>query len=314
MKWIETVPNFSEGRRKEIVEEILAQARKHTQIWILDYSMDFDHNRSVISMAGEPESILKALFDMTQKATELIDLRTHQGEHPRMGATDVIPLIPLKNMTYEECDEYAKRLGKRIAEELKIPVYFYEKSATNEERKDLSNIRQGQFEGFSVKIQKPEWAPDCGIRQIHPSAGVTAIGVREFLIAFNVNLKTQNIEIANKIAKTIRNISGGFKYVKALGMELKEKQMVQVSINMTNYKKSSLYRVYEVVKLEAQRYGVAVGSTEIVGLTPLQALIDTTAFYLQLEDLSPDNILEYKMLEILLRDNEPEKSVGKEET
>jgi glutamate formiminotransferase len=303
MKWIESVPNFSEGRRKEILDEIIKQAKGYEQVWVLDHSMDYDHNRSVVTLVGEPESVIKALFDMTKKAMELIDLRNHHGEHPRMGATDVIPLVPIKNMTTDECDHYAKQLGNRIADELKIPVYFYEKSATKENRKDLSNIRQGQFEGFSVKIQQPEWEPDFGARQIHPSAGVVAVGVREFLIAFNVNLKTQNIEIANKIAKAIRNISGGFKYVKALGMELHDKQMVQVSINMTNYKKSTLFRVYELVKLEAERYGVSIASSEIVGLTPLQALIDTASFYLRLEDLSPENVLEMKMLEILLRNN-----------
>ncbi|HPM20761.1 MAG: glutamate formimidoyltransferase [Thermotogota bacterium] len=308
MKWIETVPNFSEGRRKEVVDAIIAQAKPYDRVWILDHSMDYDHNRSVVTLVGEPESILKALFDMTKKASELIDLRVHRGEHPRMGAADVIPLIPLRNVTTEECVEHAAALGKRIAEELKIPVYLYEKSATREERKDLSNIRQGQFEGFAVKIQKPEWAPDFGERQIHPSAGVSALGVREFLIAFNVNLKTQNLDIANKIAKAIRNISGGFHFVKALGMELKEKQMVQVSINMTNYKKSTLFRVFETVKLEAERYGVAIDSSEIVGLTPLQALIDVASFYLRLDGLTPENVLEMKMLEIMMKTGNGQKT------
>ncbi len=308
MKWIETVPNFSEGRRKEVVDAIIAQAKPYEHVWILDYSMDYDHNRSVVTVVGEPESVLKALFDMTKTASELIDLRVHRGEHPRMGATDVIPLIPLRNVTAEECVEHTAGLGKRIAEELKIPVFLYEKSATREDRKDLSNIRQGQFEGFAVKIQKPEWGPDFGKREIHPSAGVVALGVREFLIAFNINLKTQNLDVANKIAKAIRNISGGFRYVKALGMELREKQMVQVSINMTNYKKSALYRVYELVKLEAERYGVAIDSSEIVGLTPMQALIDVAAFYLRLDGLTPDNVLEMKMLEIMMKNGNGQKA------
>jgi len=308
MKWIETVPNFSEGRRKEVVDAIVAQAKAYDHVWILDESLDYDHNRSVVTMVGEPESVLKALFDMTKKASELIDLRVHRGEHPRMGATDVIPLIPLRNVTVEECVAHAATLGKRIAEELEIPVYLYEKSATRDERKDLSNIRQGQFEGFAAKIQKPEWCPDFGRREIHPSAGACAVGVREFLIAFNINLRTQDLEIANKIAKAIRNISGGFRYVKALGMELKEKQMVQVSINMTNYKRSTLFRVYEMVKLEAERYAVAIDSSEIVGLTPLQALIDVASFYLRLDGLTPENVLEMKMLEILMKDADGQKT------
>ncbi|HPE67899.1 MAG TPA: glutamate formimidoyltransferase [Thermotogota bacterium] len=299
MKWVESVPNFSEGRRKEVVEAIVQMAREVEKVWVLDWSMDHDHNRSVVTLVGEPGQVVEALFRMVRKAMELIDLRNHSGEHPRMGATDVIPLIPLRNIDYAECDQYAKQLGERIASELSIPVYFYEKSASSVDRMDLSKIRKGEFEGFSAKIVKPGWKPDFGPSAVHPSAGVVAVGVREFLIAFNINLGTQNVEIANKISRVIRNRSGGFRYVKAMGIALKEKGIVQVSINMTNFKKSSLHHVFEMVQLEAQRYGVPVVGSEIVGLTPLQALANTTEYFLRLDDFDTSRVIEYKLLDIL---------------
>ena len=308
MKLIESVPNFSEGRKENVVKEIIAEAEKYKGVWILDWSMDPDHNRSVVTLVGNPEPLLEALFDMVKKASEVIDMREHKGEHPRMGATDVVPLVPIMGTTMKECVEYSKKLGKRIGDELKIPVYLYERSATKPERENLSNIRKGEFEGFFEKIKKPEWKPDFGPSQVHPTAGVTAVGAREFLIAFNVNLGTDNIDIANKIAKAVRHISGGFRYVKAIGVELKDKGMVQVSMNLTNYKKSPMFRVFEVIKREAERYGVPVVSSEIIGLIPLLALVESAAFYLQLEDFDVSKIIENNILEIFAKELEKSES------
>lgn len=299
MKIVESAPNFSEGRREEVVREIIAQAEGVKDVWILDWSMDTDHNRSVVTLVGAPEPLLEVLFRMTKKAAELIDMRNHKGEHPRMGATDVIPLVPVMNVTMEECVELSKQLGKRIGEELNIPVFLYERSATAPHRENLADIRKGEFEGFFEKIKDPRWKPDFGPEQVHPTAGVTAVGAREYLIAFNVNLGTTRIEVAEKIAKAVRHISGGYRYVKAIAVDLKEKGMVQVSMNMTNYKKSPLFRVFETIKREAERYGVPVVSTEIIGMVPLQAMLDVAQFYLQLDDFDSNRIIENKILEIL---------------
>jgi glutamate formiminotransferase len=299
VKIVESAPNFSEGRREEIVRQIMAQAEGVQDVWILDWSMDADHNRSVVTLVGSPEPLLEVLFRMTKKAMELIDMRTHKGEHPRMGATDVIPLVPVMNITMEECVELSKRLGERIGQELNIPVFLYERSATAPHRENLADIRKGEFEGFFEKIKDPRWKPDFGPEEVHPTAGVTAVGAREYLIAFNVNLGTTRIEIAEKIAKAVRHISGGYKYVKAIAVDLKEKGMVQVSMNMTNYKKSPLFRVFETIKREAERYGVPVVGTEIVGMVPMQAMLEVAQFYLQLDDFDMNRIIESKILEIL---------------
>lgn len=306
MKIVESAPNFSEGRREEIVREILAQVEGTKEVWILDWSMDADHNRSVVTLVGAPEPLIEVLFKMTKKAMELIDMRTHKGEHPRMGATDVIPLVPVMNITMEECVELSKRLGKRIGEDLGIPVFLYEKSATAPHRENLSEIRKGEFEGFFEKIKDPLWKPDFGPDQVHPTAGVTAVGAREYLIAFNVNLGTNRIEIAEKIAKAVRHISGGYRYVKAIAVDLKEKGIVQVSMNMTNYKKSPLFRVFETIKREAERYGVPVVGTEIIGMVPMQAMLEVAQFYLQLDDFNVNRIIETKILEILAKKLEGE--------
>lgn len=304
MRLIESVPNFSEGKRSEVIEEIVNEARKIDGVWILDYSSDPNHNRSVVTLTGVPEAIEEALFDMTKKARDLIDLKNHSGEHPRMGSADVIPLIPVMNTTKDECIELSRRLGRRIGEELSIPVYLYEDSATSPERVSLSNIRKGEFENFNSKITQEAWKPDFGPSSVHPSAGVVAVGCREYLIAFNVNLGTDNIEIANKIAKAIRHISGGFRYVKALGFRLEDRGIVQVSMNMTNYRKTPLFRVYEVIKSEAERYGVSIVGSEIVGLTPLQALVDVAEHYLKLEKFDSSSILEKRVLDFISREGE----------
>jgi glutamate formiminotransferase len=258
----------------------------------------------VVTLTGIPEAIEEALFNMTKKARDLIDLKNHSGEHPRMGATDVIPLVPVMNTTKDECIELSKRLGRRIGDELSIPVYLYEDSATSPERVSLSNIRKGEFENFPSKIIQEAWKPDFGPSSVHPSAGVVAVGCREYLIAFNVNLGTDNIEIANKIAKAVRHISGGFRYVKALGFRLEDRRIVQVSMNMTNYRKTPLFRVYEVIKFEAERYGVPIVGSEIVGLTPLQALVDVAEHYLKLEKFDSSSILEKRVLDFISREGE----------
>jgi len=302
VKIIESAPNFSEGRREEVVREIVAQAENVKGVWILDWSMDSDHNRSVVTLVGSPEPLLNVLFNMTKKAAELIDLRNHKGEHPRMGAADVIPLVPVMGSEMSECIELSKDLAKRIGEELKIPVFLYEKSATAPHRENLSEIRKGEFEGFFEKIKDPMWKPDFGPDQVHPTAGVTAVGAREYLIAFNVNLGTDKVEIAERIAKAVRHISGGYRYVKAIAVELKDKNLVQVSMNMTNYKKSPLFRVFETIKREAQRYGVSVIGTEIIGMVPMQAMLEVAQYYLQLDDFGINRIIENRVMDILAKE------------
>ncbi len=296
-KLIESVPNFSEGRREEVVREIVKMAEETDNVWVFDWSMDKDHNRSVITIVGDPDSVSEAIFKMSKKAVELIDLRHHTGEHPRMGAVDVIPFIPIKGSTMEECVEISKKVGKRIGEELKVPVYLYEKSATTPLRENLADIRKGEFEGFFEKIKLPEWAPDFGPDEVHPTAGVVAVGAREYLIAFNVNLGTKDLKIAENIAKAVRNSSGGYKFVKAIGVDLKEKGIVQVSMNMTNYKKSPLHRVFETIRIEAERYGVPIVGSEIIGMIPMDAIIQTYKFYLRIDDLSSDKVIENKLLD-----------------
>ncbi|ABX30985.1 glutamate formiminotransferase [Petrotoga mobilis SJ95] len=294
-KIVECVPNFSEGRDKEKLERIVDEIRKQEGIKLLDYSMDRDHNRSVVTFVGEPDQVIEAAFNACKKAAELIDLRTHKGEHPRMGATDVIPFIPIKNISMQECVEYSKKLAKRIGEELNIPVILYEKSASRPEREDLAVIRKGEFEGMFEKLKQEAFKPDFGPDKPHESAGVTAVGARMPLIAFNVNLNTNNIDIAKKIAQAVRGKSGGFKYCKALGFELKERNIVQVSMNMVDYTKTPLYRVFQVIENEANRYGVNVVGSEIVGLVPLNALVDTADYFLKLEDFSYDKVLENRI-------------------
>lgn len=294
---VECVPNFSEGRRPEVVEQIVSSIKSVTGVTLLDQEMNADHNRAVISFVGEPEAVLEAAFRATKTAAELIDLTKHQGEHPRIGATDVIPFVPISGVTQAECIELAKRLGKRIADELGIPVYLYELAATRPDRQDLANIRQGEFEGLREAIRTdPDRAPDFGRPELHPTAGATVVGVRAPLIAYNINLSTPDVKIAEKIAKAIRFRSGGFRYVKALGFELKEKNCAQVSINMTDYTKTPLYRVFETVKREAQRYGVNVVESEIVGLVPQAALVDCARFYLQLNEFKKEQILENRLV------------------
>ena len=282
-KIVECVPNISEGRNSEIIEKVIDQVRAVAGVTLLDYSSDASHNRTVITFLGNPEGVAEAAVGVAKKAAELIDLNKHQGEHPRMGAVDVIPFIPIKEMTSEDCVELSKQVAKRVWEEAKIPVFLYEDSASAPHRVNLASIRKGQFEGMAEKVKQPEWEPDFGGRTINPTAGVVAVGARMPLVAFNINLSTSDVEIASKIAKILRRSSGGFDCVKALGVMLEERNVAQVSINMTNFHKTPLYRVLELTKAEAARWGVHVIGTEIIGLTPMQALIDSAEYYLQIE-------------------------------
>jgi glutamate formiminotransferase len=250
----------------------------------MDVQSDPTHNRSVFTLVGSPEGIEEVSFQLCKKAAELIDMRKHEGAHPRMGATDVIPFVPTIGMTVEECIELSKRVAKRIWEELQIPSFLYEDSATTPERKNLATVRKGQFEGMPEKLLLPEWKPDYGERKIHPTAGITAIGARMPLVAFNVNLGTSDVQIAKKIAKVVRASSGGFKYCKAIGLLLEDRNIAQVSMNMVNYEGTPLYRVFEVIRAEAQRWGVPIIGSEVVGLTPAKALVDCAEYYLKIEN------------------------------
>lgn len=296
-KIVECVPNISEARRPEVVEAVVDEVRGTPGVTLLDYSSDMSHNRTVITFFGSPEGAAEAAVRLAKKAAELIDLRKHEGEHPRMGAVDVIPFIPIKEMTTEETVELSKQVAERVWKEAGIPVFLYEESASAPHRQNLAAIRKGQFEGMAEKVLQPEWEPDFGGRTIHPSAGVVAVGCRPFLVAFNINLSTSDVSIASKIAKILRRSSGGFDCVKAMGVLLEGRNVAQVSINMTNFHKTPLYRVVELTKAEAARWGVHVIGTEIVGLTPMQALCDSAEYYLQIENFDfSRQVLENHML------------------
>ncbi len=292
---IECVPNFSEGRDLVKLEKILDVFRGKRDVKLLDYSSDEDHNRTVVTLVGEPEAVKSVMIEAIGKAVELIDLNKHEGQHPRMGAVDVVPFIPIRNVTVEEADKLAKEVAAEASRLYGLPFFLYEKSASAPHRENLANIRKGQFEGMAEKMKDEMWKPDFGPETIHPTAGVTAIGARMPLVAYNVNLATNNLDIASAIAKNVRHINGGFRYVKALGIELEDRGIVQVSMNLTDYTKSSIYRVFETIKMEAQRYGVAVVGSEIVGLVPLQAIVDTADYYLRLENFNFDQVLETRL-------------------
>ncbi len=296
-KIIESVPNISEAKREDVLQRILNAIQDVPNTRVLDVKPDFDHNRTVISLAGSPEGLKEQLLKLYEVCHREIDLRQHYGEHPRAGAVDVTPFIPIKNVTMDECVLVAKELGREVAQRFGIPVYFYEFAASDEARKDLANIRKGEFEGFPAKILKAEWKPDVGPLEVHPSFGVTVIGARMPLIAFNVNLGTSDIQIANKIAKAVRHSSGGLRFVKAMGVMLQDRNTAQVSMNLTDYKKTPVYRAVEMVRREAARYGVNVIGTELIGLIPAEALYETADYYLQMENFNPSQILENKLME-----------------
>ncbi|MCL1847633.1 MAG: glutamate formimidoyltransferase [Coriobacteriia bacterium] len=283
-KIVECIPNFSEGTDEAILQALVEAATGVPGVMLLDWSADKSHNRSVFTLAGSPNAVAEAAFCLCKVASERIDLRNHTGEHPRMGATDVIPFVPLREMEVEDCVALSEELAERIWSELSIPVFLYESSARSPQRRNLAAIRKGQFEGMPQKLKQPEWAPDFGDPAPHPSAGVTAVGARMPLIAFNINLDTNRLDIANAIAKSIRGSSGGYSHCKAIGVMLEERGIAQVSMNMVDFEQTPLYRVFEAVRFEAARWGVRILGSEVIGLTPVKALADCAAYYLQLED------------------------------
>lgn len=294
---LESVPNFSEGRRSEVVDAISAAARSVPGVRILDLHSDVDHNRSVLTLAGEAALLGEAVFRAIARATELIDLRAHSGEHPRVGATDVVPFIPLGSSTMKDAIAAAVALAERVGRELDIPVYLYEEAARDPSRQNLENIRRKGFEELRDAIATDESRiPDFGPRRVHPSAGAVVIGARGPLIAYNIYLNTADLAVARTIARTVRYSSGGLRYVKALGLEIAERGQVQVSMNLTNYRKSALHTVFNLVQSEAAAHGIGVTDSEIVGLVPLGALVDAARHYLRLHNFDAEQILETKLM------------------
>ena len=295
-KIVECIPNFSEGRDTEIIDQIVSAITAVPGAVLLGRESDADHNRSVVTFVAPPDRVVDAAIAGAKKASELIDLNRHSGEHPRMGATDVIPFVPISGVSMDECVQLARECGERMWRELSIPVYLYEKAARTPARENLAAIRKGQFEGIRDEIATNEARrPDFGEPRVHPSAGITAVGARPPLIAYNVNLGTSDVEVANRIARAVRHQTGGLRYVKALGFELKDRGIVQVSMNMVNYEGTPLFRAFEMIRREAERYGVPVVGSEIVGLVPQAALNAAADFYLQLENFSSEQILEQKL-------------------
>ena len=295
MAIIECVPNISEGRRTDVVAHVIEAVRRVPGVHLLDYSSDASHNRSVITMAGDAAPLQAAVLAIFETALKDIDLRVHRGEHPRLGAVDVVPFVPIEGVTMEGCVALAKDTARSVAERFGVPVYLYEEASSNPLRKNLEDIRRGEFEGLAAKMAADGWAPDYGPRTPHPAAGASVIGARMPLIAYNINLATDRLDVAKKIAAAIRFSSGGFRYVKAMGVTLADRGIVQVSINLTNYEKTPMLRVFEAVKREAERYGVSVLESEIVGLVPLTALVGAATSALQLTQFTRDQVLETRL-------------------
>jgi len=296
---IECVPNFSEGRRPKVIEAIVEPFRKKRGCFLLDFRADKDHNRLVVSLAGEASPVQQALLEAAQIAINAIDLEQHQGEHPRIGAVDVIPFVPLRNTTMEACVALAHRFGRRFYRVTGVPVYFYEEAALRPERKKIEAIRKGQYEVLKQEVVNPERHPDVGKPELHLSAGATIIGARKFLIAFNVNLETQELAVARAIAGVVRSSGGGLGYVKSIGLALKEQNCVQVSVNLVDYEKNALYRVLELIRMEAKQWGVGVRETEIYGMVPAAAILDSMSYYLQAPGFDLRQVLELRLLEML---------------
>jgi glutamate formiminotransferase len=292
---IECIPNVSEGRRPEIVEAMAAAIRAVPGVRLLDHSSDSSHNRSVFTLAGDADGIEQAVLALFERAVVDVDLRRHRGEHPRLGAVDVVPFVPIEGVTMADCVALAKRVGAEVAARFQIPVYLYEEASTNPARKNLEDIRRGEFEGLAAKMAAAGWMPDFGPSAPHPSAGAAVIGARMPLIAYNINLATDRLDVAKKIAAAIRHSSGGYRFVKAMGIALEDRGIVQVSMNLTNFEKTPMFRVFETVKREAARYGVAILESEIVGLVPSAALTATAEFYLQIEGFTSGQVLENKL-------------------
>jgi glutamate formiminotransferase len=296
MKLLECVPNISEGRDQEKIASLAEEVKKHKGVKLLDFSSDKDHHRSVFTFIGDPESIKDAVFSLAMKAVDLIDMREHKGGHPRLGAVDVVPFVPIQGMEMEEAVQIAREFGKGLGRR-GIPVFFYEEAATHPERKDLPSIRKGEYEGLQVKLMDPRWKPDEGPDHFNPKSGATVVGARFPLVAYNVNLKTNDLSLAKEIAKRIRFKDGGFPHVRAMGVDLKEKGIVQVSMNLTNYRVTSIPKVYEFIKEEALKKGIEIEGSEIVGLIPLGALEGIAQYYLQCPPFSVRQVIEQRILE-----------------
>ena len=302
---IECVPNFSEGRRQDVIDEIVNCFKGKRGVYLLDHRADEDHNRLVISLVGAPAPIQEALLEAAKVALKHIDMNAHQGGHPRIGAVDVVPFTPIKGITMEECIELAHSFGERYYKETGIPVYFYEDAALRPERKRLEVIRKGQYEVLKDEAKtNPDRRPDIGEASLHPTAGATVIGARKFLVAFNVNLDTPDVNIAKKIAAAVRASSGGFCHVKGIGLALEERGITQVSMNLVDYEKNSLYRVLETIRMEAKRWGVGVVETEVYGMIPVNAILESAAYYLQIAGFDPEQVLELRLLELMGKDAE----------
>ena len=295
MAVIECIPNVSEGRRTEVIAAMADAVRAVPGVRLLDLQSDTSHNRSVLTLAGDAAGVEGAVLALVERAAADVDLRTHRGEHPRLGAVDVVPFVPIEGVTMAECVALAKKVGAAIADRFAIPVFLYEEASTNPVRRSLEDIRRGEFEGLAAKMATPDWKPDFGPASPHASAGATVVGARMPLIAYNINLATDRLDVAKKIAAAIRHSSGGFRFVKAAGFKLEDRGIVQVSMNLTNYEKTPIFRVFDAVKREAERYGVAVLESEIVGLAPAAALHAAAEHYLQIEGFKPEQVLENKL-------------------
>jgi len=294
---IECVPNFSEGRRGDVIDAIVEPFRRKKGCVLLDHRADQDHNRLVVSLVGQPDPIQEALIEAARIAVLEIDLEKHQGGHPRIGAVDVIPFIPVRNISMAECVEIARHFGRRFHQQTGVPVYYYEEAAERPDRRRLEVIRRGQFEALKTESANPERHPDVGGPEIHPSAGATVIGARKFLVAFNVNLGTSDLDVARRIANHVRASSGGLAHVKGIGLALEDRGLVQVSMNLVDYEKNALYRVVELIRMEARRWGVSIVETEVYGMIPAAAILDSAAYYLQLKDFEPGQVVELALLE-----------------
>jgi len=298
-KLVEFIPNFSVSREQDpaVFQQIADTAARAPGCTVLDVQSDGDHNRCVFTMVGSPEAVEEAAFQMAKTATETIDMTKHKGQHPRMGATDVVPFVPTMDVTLDECVALSKRVAQRFWEELKVPSFLYEASASRPERENLASVRSGQFEGMPEKLLQPDWAPDYGERAIHPTAGITAVGARMPLIAYNINLDTSDLSAAKEIAKAIRARDGGFRYCKAIGVMLSERNTAQVSMNLVNYEGTPIYYVFEMVRALADRYGARIIGSELVGLTPAKALLDCAEYYLKLEGFDcRKQVMEYHLI------------------
>ena len=295
MAVIESITNVSEGRRTEVIARIADAIRTTPGVRLLDHSSDASHNRSVFTLAGDAAGVKNATLALIEQAIAAIDLRAHRGEHPRLGAVDVVPFVPIEGITMAECVALAKDVGTAVADRFCLPVFLYEEASSNPARRNLEDIRRGEFEGLAARMRSPEWAPDFGPAAPHPSAGAVVIGARMPLIAYNINLNTNRLDVAKKIAAAIRHSSGGLRHVKAAGFTLEDRGIVQVSMNLTNYEKTPIFRVFDLVKREAARYGVSILESEIIGLVPAAALVSAAEYYLQLERFGPEQVLENKL-------------------